>query len=154
MPTLDPVLPTPEDSKLANEASRNLLPLLGGTEPGVRILLPHEKGEPEETIILPRSAVQLLQNLLTQMARGNAVSLVPQHAELTTNQAADVLGVSRPYLVNELLEKGEIPYHRVGTHRRIAFADLMEYRKKIDERHEEAMQKLANIAQEEGGMGY
>jgi len=153
MPELDPVLPTPEDSELASQASRILTPYLGANEEGVRIILPHEHGEPEETVILPRSAVQLLQNLLTEMARGNAVSLVPQHAELTTNQTADILGVSRPFLINELLEKGELSYRKVGTHRRIAFSDIVEYRKKRKAAHDVAMQELADIAQEEE-MGY
>ncbi len=149
MPTLDPVLPTPEDRELASQASRLLSPHLGSKSTQVEIVLPPEGDLKEETVILPRQALELLQNLLTEMARGNAVSLVPQHAELTTNQAADVLGVSRPFLVNELLLKDIIPFRKVGTHRRVAFADLMDYRKTRQERHDNAMQALADLAQED-----
>jgi excisionase family DNA binding protein len=153
MPTLDPVLPTPEDRELASQASRVRSPQFGGQSAPVEIVLPPEGGLEEETVILPRQAFELLQNLLTEMAQGNAVSLVPQHAELTTNQAADVLGVSRPFLVNELLLTGIIPFRKVGTHRRVAFADLMAYRSVRQERHDNAMQELSDLTQE-GEHGY
>lgn len=153
MPTLESALPTPEDQKLADEASRTLLPHLSGKSKNIQITLPPENDLPEETVTLPRQVLALLQNLLTQMAKGNAVSLVPLHAELTTKQAADFLGISRPFLVNELLEKKKIEFRKVGTHRRIAFEDLIEYREKRRKGHEDVMQKLADIAQE-NNMGY
>lgn len=153
MPTLESALPTPEDQKLADEASRTLLPHLSGKSKNIQIILPPENDLPEETMILPRQVLALLQNLLTQMAKGNAVSLVPMHAELTTKQAADFLGISRPFLVNELLKKKKIKFRKVGTHRRIAFEDLIKYRKERNDTHESAMQELADIAQE-NNMGY
>jgi excisionase family DNA binding protein len=153
MTTLSQILPTAEDRELANEASRILSPHLGSKSSRVQIILPPEDGLPQETAILPRQAFELLQRLLTEMACGNAVSLVPQHAELTTNQAADVLGVSRPYLVKELLKKGIIPFRKIGTHRRVAFADLMAYQEARSVQQEAAMQALADIAQE-NDMGY
>ncbi|MEU1731881.1 helix-turn-helix domain-containing protein [Streptosporangium sp. NPDC020145] len=80
----------------------------------------------EEPLVLPREALLLLAHVLTQVARGRGVSVIPSGAELTTQQAADVLRVSRPYLIS-LLEAGLIPYRLVGRHRRVVTEDLMEY---------------------------
>ncbi|MGW4422933.1 helix-turn-helix domain-containing protein [Streptosporangium sp. NPDC004631] len=80
----------------------------------------------EEALILPREAVNLLACALTQVAEGRGVSVIASHTELTTQQAADILNVSRPYLIG-LLESGAIPYRLVGKHRRITAEDLMKY---------------------------
>jgi excisionase family DNA binding protein len=101
---------------------------------------------------LPTSALRLLVDILAELADGNAVKVVPVHAELTTQEAADMLNVSRPHLV-KLLEDGVLPFHRPGKHRRVRFADLMQYKDVRDRASEEAMAELARQAQE-SGMGY
>ena len=105
-----------------------------------------------QDLLLPRQALILLRDLLADMAQGNAVAIVPLHAEMTTQQAADILNVSRPYLIT-LLEKGELRYTKVGTHRRIQFKDLMAYKDKIKEQSSNAMDELVKIAQE-NNLGY
>ena len=101
----------------------------------------------DEDLILPRQAVELLRHVLSEMAQGNGVSILPVHAELTTQQAADMLNVSRPHLV-KLLEEGAIPFSKVGTHRRISLANLMDYKRQRDEEGAAALQELADQAQE------
>ena len=106
----------------------------------------------DQQIDVPVSALRMLVNILAQMAQGNAVSLVPFHAELTTQQAAGFLNVSRPYLV-KLLERDVLKYRRVGTHRRIAFSELLQYRQKLAAEGREAAAKLSREAEDLGLVG-
>jgi excisionase family DNA binding protein len=136
----EPVVPTADDVRLAKLSSRQLAPF-SNRPLKVRI------ADTRETVELPAVAVRLLVDLLTAMAEGHAVTLMPVHAELTTQQAADLLGVSRPFLVKQLTDN-VIPYRKVGTHRRILYRDLMRYQQQVDERRLEALAELAQQAQE------
>ena len=98
---------------------------------------------------LPTSALRLLVDILAELADGNAVKVVPVHAEMTTQEAADLLNVSRPHLV-KLLEEGVLAYHRTGKHRRVRFADLMHYKETRERASEQAMAELAQQSQEPG----
>jgi excisionase family DNA binding protein len=143
-------LPKKHDISLAKQSSQKLASLLPKKEKDFSMYV--KVGEKESMIILPFSAVKLLIEILSQMAEGNAVTLIPIHAELTTQEAANLLNVSRPYLI-KLLEKGEIPFHKVGTHRRIFFADLMTFKEKADKISQQALDELVKQAQELD-MGY
>lgn len=95
------------------------------------------------------AAFHLMLNVLDEMSRGNAVLVVPIHAELTTQEAAGLLNVSRPYLI-KLLEEGKIRYQFKGKHRRILFKDLMEYKQKAARESYEALSRLAAESEELG----
>ncbi|MGE0030447.1 MAG: helix-turn-helix domain-containing protein [Steroidobacteraceae bacterium] len=101
----------------------------------------------KQDITVPVSALRLLVDILAQMAEGNAVTIMPIHAELTTQQAADFLNVSRPYLVG-LLERNALPYRKVGSHRRILAKDLLEYRASTLIRSKQTLDELARQAQD------
>lgn len=98
---------------------------------------------------LTEAAFDLLMNVLTEMSRGNAVLVVPITAELTTQEAADLLNVSRPYLVR-LLDQQKIPYHMVGRHRRILFKDLMQFRQQSKRARYKAMEDLTQMDEDQG----
>jgi excisionase family DNA binding protein len=106
-------------------------------------------GPDGRTMILPQSLYGLLREVVRQLAAGNGVSLHPVKAELTTQQAADELRVSRPFLIKQL-ERGELPFHRTGTHRRIYLRDLLEYKTRRDAAAKKAVDDLARTAQELG----
>lgn len=101
-----------------------------------------------ETIIMPRRALELLREILAYMAKGNAVTVVPTHAEVTTQQAASMLNVSRPHVV-KLLNERKIPFHYAGSHRRIRYDDLMAYKARRREESLKALEELQRHAQQE-----
>jgi excisionase family DNA binding protein len=138
------VTPTEADARLARESSRRLARYLSKRKP-LRVRI--QPDDDEEPIAIPVSALRLLAHILTEMAQGNAVTLIPIHAELSTQQAADLLNVSRPFLVR-LLEEGKIPCRKIGTHRRALFQDLMAYKRQQDEDRLKALEELAAQAQE------
>ena len=105
-----------------------------------------------EPFELPAGAVRLLMSVLEAMASGQGLTLIPQNAELTTVQAADILNVSRPYLI-KLLDEEKIPHRKVGRHRRIRMEDVMNYKEAIDAERERVLDRLVIEAQELG-MGY
>ncbi len=100
-------------------------------------------------IALPESVVELLRQGVHQLAHSQAVTLVPAFRDLTTQQAADILNMSRPYLIN-LLERGEIPFTRTGAHRRIHLDDVMRYKAKRDTARRQALDELTRLNQEMG----
>lgn len=135
---------TPEESELARESSRLLAACIGrGKTARLRVI--DNDGEIE----VPVQALRMLVVILNNMAAGNAVSLVPIHAELTTQQTADFLSVSRPHVV-DLLERGELPHHKVGTHRRAYFRDLMAFKNAQLVQSKARLTELARDAQEQG----
>ena len=141
----EPVLPDANDRELAKKSSRSLVACLRTrSEAQLNVI---KKGATVESVLLPRAALKLLVDSLAELARGNAVTLIPIHAELTTQQAADLLQVSRPFLIR-LLDQRRIPFRKVGTHRRVLFKDLMEYKQSIDAKRSGALDELAKQAQE------
>lgn len=135
-----------EEEKIAYESS---LTLARHAFAGKSLKLYIADTEQDEPIVLPYAAVALLLGMLRMMASGFGIALTPLHSELTTKQAADILHVSRPYLI-KLLDAGDIPYHKVGKHRRIRREDVMAYKQAIDQRREAVLDELVAESQELG----
>lgn len=140
----EPVLPSEKEATLALESSRTLARFLDDENLDLEII---EDGKRAE-LKLPPSAVRLLLDILTQMAEGNAVTLIPYHAELTTQQCADLLNVSRKHFIDDVLGKGLIPFRKVGTHRRVRFDDLMAFKKRDDAARQKALDELTALSEE------
>ncbi|MPR03434.1 helix-turn-helix domain-containing protein [Pseudomonas sp. MAFF 212408] len=145
------ILPLEKEVEAAVQGQRELASLLSTKFETQRIDI-FDKEDKPHTLVLPTSALRLLVDILGELALGNAVKVVPIHAELTSQEAADLLNVSRPHLV-KMLEEGAIPFTKTGRHRRIRFSDLIAFKQRRDEESQEAMDALAQQGQELG-MGY
>lgn len=106
-------------------------------------------GPDGESIVLPAPAFEALKAVVTAMAQGLAMTLIPSGRELTTQEAADLLRISRPSVIR-LLEDGTIPFHKVGTHRRINVEDILAYRAARNEQRRAALRELTEISEEIG----
>jgi excisionase family DNA binding protein len=144
-----PLLPADDDCKAARETLR-ALSTRDGSGPGkqapVKLQFRNRTGV-SQNAPLPPLAFKFLIEILKQIASGNPVSITPLRKELTTYEAAEILNMSRPIVIG-LLEKGEIPFRKVGTHRRIPLLALLEYKRKTDAIQDEALDFLAEQAQE------
>jgi excisionase family DNA binding protein len=144
----EPITPSATDAVLARESARQLAPQLAKASGSLQLGVVQPDGT-TDTVTIPTAAFRLLVAILAEMASGNAVRLIPHHAELTTQEAAELLNVSRPYLVR-LLDEGRIPFHRVGTHRRVLFKDVMAYRAGNRRARRAALDELTRLDQELG----
>jgi len=144
-------IPTAADELQARESLRRLSLFPSNSSSELKIQIQGE-GQLNENVTLPLSAFRLLKDILAEMAQGHAVTLLPVRTELTTQQAADLLNVSRPFLIG-LLEEGKIPFRLVGQHRRVRLDDLMAFKRKDDEHRQRIADALTADAQELG-MGY
>jgi excisionase family DNA binding protein len=141
--------PTEEESTIAR-ASKQLLARYARSDEPLTVHV--TDSDHDETIELPAGAVALLMDILGMMASGRGITLIPENAELTTVEAAEILKVSRPFLI-KLLEEGKIPYRKVGNHRRVLMEDVMAYKTAIDRDRKAVLVELMADAQEQN-MGY
>jgi excisionase family DNA binding protein len=137
------------DAELANEALCALNQILDDesdpSSEGVDVTIEGHV----RVVKLPRGLGEILRQILANAAAGRAVAVMPDHAELTTQQAADILKVSRPYLI-KLVEDGAIEYRKVGTHRRIQAASVHEYRRKMELDSKQAADEPTELTEELG----
>ncbi|MGA2637903.1 helix-turn-helix domain-containing protein [Methylocella sp.] len=141
--------PSAQDSAIARESGQHLARYIRKGRPlTLRVTDAHQ----EQPIELPAGAVSMLMDILEAMAAGRGVTVIPENAELTTVQAAELLNVSRPFLIR-LLEQNLISHRKVGKHRRIRMEDVMAYKKRIDSQREAALDELVAEAQKHD-MGY
>lgn len=147
---IDTARPDEHDAQLARDAlvrvRRYLQDHPGSSHQAVQLVAQETDAE---QLTLPRSVIEVMAGILAHMAAGQSVSVVPHHAELTTQQAADLLNVSRPFLVG-LLDANEIEHHKVGTHRRITAASLLDYKRRDDARRRGMADELTALSQELG----
>jgi excisionase family DNA binding protein len=137
------VTPTKQDAALAKKVGEKL-----AAHPLGEVRLELKTGSSTEELVLPAAALRAL----SEMGQGNAVTLTPVRAELTTQQAADLLNVSRPHLV-KLLDEGHIPSRKVGSHRRVLLEDLLAYKQDFVAKRQAALSELADLSQDLD-MGY
>ena len=144
-------LPSAEEVALAKMSSQELSAIVEAAGQAQRLEVIGNDGKSHQ-VVIPSSALKLLVEVLTQLGQGNSVNIIPVHAELTTQEAADILNMSRPTFI-KLLDNQEIPYTRKGNRRKVAFADVMKYKNTLDRKRLEALDELSALDQELG-MGY
>ena len=138
--TIDPTIAPETEAHVAHEASRILEAHGSGPKTGLRVQIV-EAGREVTTLDVPPTAVQLIRSLLKEMGDGKALTLVADDAEITTNQAADLLHVSRPYVVG-LIKKGELPARLVGKQRRLPLKDVLAFKKDNEAKRRKTLSEL------------
>lgn len=140
-------MPSEQEAELAAASGRILAACTGqGDQAKLRLI------DDNQEITVPIKAIHMLADILNQMALGNAISIIPIHAELTTQQVADFLNISRPYLISQILDTGKLPFHMAGNRRKIYFKDLMEYKALQKAESKKTLARLAQLSQEMGLM--
>ena len=140
-------IPTDRDVRLAGEASRTLDASSGVGQPLKMQIV--KAGKKSSALELPPVAAALLKTMLKEMAAGRAVTIVPIDAEITTQQAAEILHVSRPFVVG-LIDKGTLPARMVGAHRRVLLDDVLAYKRESKTKARAALKEMVAISQELG----
>lgn len=141
-------IPSLEDSQLAQGALDQWSSLLEkGAPKSVELELQLAEKLKSIPVKVPAGILELILELLMQTASGNTVTIIPSTKEFTTQEAADFLNVSRPYVI-KLLDNGAIPFHRIGAHRRIKATDLLSYKQSFDADSKAAFEELAKISQD------
>ena len=146
--SVQPVTPDDEAMRASAQALEQVQAYLGRHHEGPATMRLSDDLQ-EDDLVVPQVVVELLARVLAHLANGQGVSIVPANAELTTQQAADMLNVSRPYLIG-LLDAGEVEYRKVGTHRRVLAGSLLEYKRRDDMRRRDAADELSVLTQEMG----
>ncbi|MGH3404814.1 MAG: helix-turn-helix domain-containing protein [Streptosporangiaceae bacterium] len=136
------------DADIAGRTARRIRDYLA-SHPDEDPLEIHVEGDDNEVLVVPRAGAAMLAQVMSLLESGEGVALVPSAAQLTTQQAADMLNVSRPYLIG-LLESGQIEFTKVGRHRRVPFAALVEYKRHADQRARAAADEMSELGQELG----
>ena len=140
--------PEDVDAEVAGRAARRISDYLSSHPEEDLIEALGQVGD-DDALVIPRPTAIMLAQVLGLLEKGHGVQIIPKDAELTTQQAADVLNVSRPYVIG-LLESGQIPFRKVGRHRRITFEALMEYKRQDDLTRRAAADDLADLSEELG----
>ena len=149
---LSPPLLDESEAAMAKAAQRCIMAALDHSRAPAITLVDESGQQTEPAIKLPPQALRLIAQVLGAMGERRPITIVPTKHELTTVEAANYLNVSRPFIIKEI-ESGKLRHRMVGTHRRIAYEDLVEYKRSMQRRQEEALQQLADNAQEIG-LGY
>jgi excisionase family DNA binding protein len=145
---IEPYTPTSEAITLANQALEAISEFVANP-PNTITLAILDPAMQSTSITIPSGMFQLMVNVLQSVSRGEPVTILPLSAELTTQEAADMLRVSRPYLV-KLLDDGTIPSRKVGIYRRVLLQDLLDYQKTEKQRQSAVMEELTQEAQDMG----
>jgi excisionase family DNA binding protein len=146
--TIDPTIAPEQEALLAHEAVRAIEASEAAGQIGLRMQLT-QAGEEITTLDMPPAAIALIRRLLKDMGEGKAVTLVSDEPEITTEQAAKLLHVSRPYIVG-LVDKGQLPARTVGKQRRLMLKDVLAYKRENEAKRREALAELAALDQELG----
>lgn len=144
-------LPNAEEIALAKLGSQELSAVIESNGEAQKINVVDKSGKTHE-VTIPSSALKLMIEVLTQLGQGNSVNITPIHAELTTQDGADILNMSRPTFI-KLLDSGEIPFTRKGNRRKVAFADVIKYKENLEMQRLVTLDELSALDQEMG-MGY